>query len=93
MFDQRVKQQGFSDDEQQRAQNTGVLMSSGFIAGESLMAVLIALLVIGGDFAPWLLGFQALVAHIRPSFWPSLIILPVVIYLLTGFSIKTARQQ
>ena len=31
-----------------RANNTGVLLSSGFIAGEALMAVLLAFVVLGG---------------------------------------------
>jgi putative OPT family oligopeptide transporter len=92
MFDQNVKRSGLSADGKQRAENTGVLLSSGFIAGESLMAVFIALLVIGGDFAPWLLGFQRLAAGLSPSFWASLIIFPVVIYLLAFYTIKRARE-
>jgi putative OPT family oligopeptide transporter len=92
MFDQNVKRSGLSGDLKQRAENTGVLLSSGFIAGESLMAVVIALLVIGGDFAPWLLGFQRLTAGLSPSFWASLIIFPVVIYLLAFYTIKRARE-
>jgi putative OPT family oligopeptide transporter len=92
VFDQNVKRSGFSDDQKQRAENTGVLLSSGFIAGESLMAVVIALLVIGGDFAPWLLGFQRLSFGLSPSFWASLIIFPVVIYLLGFYTLKKARS-
>ena len=92
MFDQNVKRSGIGGDQKQRAANTGVLLSSGFIAGESLMAVVIALLVIGGDFAPWLLGFQRLAAGFSPSFWASLIIFPVVIYLLAFYTIKRARE-
>jgi putative OPT family oligopeptide transporter len=91
MFDRNLKRTGYSDEEKQRAENNGVLLSSGFIAGESLMAVFIALLVIGGDFAPWLLGFQRLTAGLSPSFWASLIIFPVVIYLLAFYTIKRAR--
>ena len=37
-----------------RAVNTGVLLSSGFIAGEALMAVLLAFLVGASEAAPWL---------------------------------------
>jgi putative OPT family oligopeptide transporter len=92
MFDQNVKRSGASAEQKQRAENTGVLLSSGFIAGESLMAVVIALLVIGGDFAPWLLGFQRLTAGLSPSFWASLIIFPVVIYLLAFHTVKRAQE-
>jgi putative OPT family oligopeptide transporter len=91
VFDQNLKRSGYSDEQKQRAENTGVLLSSGFIAGESLMAVVIALVVIGGDFAPWLLGFQRLTAGITPSFWASLIIFPVIIYMLGWYTIKRAR--
>ena len=41
-------------EERTRAVNTGVLLSSGFIAGEALMAVLLAFLVGASEAAPWL---------------------------------------
>ena len=41
-------------EERTRATNTGVLLSSGFIAGEALMAVLLAFLVLGSEVVPWL---------------------------------------
>jgi putative OPT family oligopeptide transporter len=66
VFDLRLKAKKATADERQRAENLGVLMSSGFIAGESLMAVVLALLVIGGDFAPWLLSFQVLAEGVEP---------------------------
>jgi hypothetical protein len=34
-----------------KAQNTGILLSSGFIAGESLMAVIMAFVVLGRSLA------------------------------------------
>lgn len=90
-FDRNLKRSGFNDEQKQRAENAGVLLSSGFIAGESLMAVFIALLVISGDFVPWLLGFQRLTGGLSPSFWAGLIIFPVVAYLLGWYTIKRAR--
>jgi hypothetical protein len=87
LFTVHAKRRGMSDDERARGENTGVLLSSGFIAGESLMAVILALLVIGGDFAPWLLAFQRLTAGIEPSFWLSLAAYPLVIYLLVFFAV------
>jgi uncharacterized oligopeptide transporter (OPT) family protein len=41
-------------DARTRAKNTGVLLSSGFIAGEALMAVSLAFLVLGSEVLPWL---------------------------------------
>jgi putative OPT family oligopeptide transporter len=92
LFGLRMERTGASDDEKARAENTGVLLSSGFIAGESLMAVLLALLVIGGDFVPGLLGFQGLTFGFAPNFWLSLIAYPVVIYLLVQLTANAARK-
>jgi putative OPT family oligopeptide transporter len=91
-FDLRLKAKKATPDERQRAENIGVLMSSGFIAGESLMAVVLALLVIGGDFAPWLLGFQRLTGGAEPSFTLSLIAYPVVFFLLAWFTVNKMRE-
>lgn len=41
-------------DARTRAKNTGVLLSSGFIAGEALMAVSLAFVVLGREVLPWL---------------------------------------
>jgi putative OPT family oligopeptide transporter len=92
LFGLKLKRQGASDEVKARAENTGVLLSSGFIAGESLMAVLLALLVISGDFVPGLLGFQRLTFGFMPNFWLSLIAYPVVIYLLVWLTTNKARE-
>jgi putative OPT family oligopeptide transporter len=92
VFEWRLKQQGASDDERQRAENLGILMSSGFIAGESLMAVVLALFVIGGDFYPWLLGFQRLSFGAQPTFLLSLVIYPVVLFMLAWVTIRKMRE-
>ena len=49
-----LDQRKASGEERATATNTGVLLSSGFIAGEALMAVLLALLVGAGEALPWL---------------------------------------
>jgi putative OPT family oligopeptide transporter len=92
LFDTRIKQANASDDERQRAENMGILVSSGFIAGESLMAVILALLVIGGDAVPWLLGFQGLSGGMTPQFLLSLLIYPAVVYLLVWKTIAKMRE-
>ena len=92
VFEKRAKVQKATDDERQRGENIGVLMSSGFIAGESLMAVVLALLVIGGDRFPWLLSFQSLTGSAEPSFLLSLIAYPVVFFLLGWFTVGKMRD-
>ena len=49
-----LETQQASKEERTRATNTGVLLSSGFIAGEALMAVLLALVVGASEALPWL---------------------------------------
>ena len=43
-----------SEAERTKAMNAGVLLSSGFIAGEALMAVLLAFIVLASEVAGWL---------------------------------------
>lgn len=69
VFELMLKRREATEDDRIRAENAGILVSSGFIAGESLMAVVLALAVIGGDFAPWILGFQRYTFGFEPNAW------------------------
>ncbi len=75
-----------------RAENTGVLVSSGFIAGESLMAVVLALLVIGADKFPALLGFQRLTFLAQPSFGLSFFAYLIVLVMLVWLPLKKMKE-
>ncbi len=80
-------------EEKTRAENTGILMSSGFIAGEALMAVALAFLVLGGDFFPKLLEIhERITGGITPQFWLSLLIYPVLLYLLILIPSRIAQS-
>ncbi|MCZ6650649.1 MAG: oligopeptide transporter, OPT family, partial [Acidobacteria bacterium] len=72
-------------DERTQAENVGVLLSSGFIAGESLMAVLMALLVIIEFKLPTLVS--------APSAWPGLIIFVVVGFLLIWAPLRAMKSK
>lgn len=87
----RLTARGATAEERTRAENTGTLLSSGFIAGESLMAVILAFLVIGADFMPLLKRGQEAVAGLPTSFALSLVIYPVLIYLLVWLPLKKMR--
>jgi putative OPT family oligopeptide transporter len=77
-----------------KAENTGILLSSGFIAGEALMAVALAFLVLGGDFYPTLLSVhEKLTAGITPRYWASLLIYPILLYLLVWLPMKKMRES
>jgi putative OPT family oligopeptide transporter len=93
VFDKRAERQAEGAEGKARAENVGILLSSGFIAGEALMAVALAFLVLGGDFFPWLTRMKAAVT---PSFGPyfglGLVVYPVILYLLAWLPFKAAKQ-
>jgi putative OPT family oligopeptide transporter len=93
LFDLRLKASGATEEEATRANNTGILFSSGFIAGESLMAVALALLFIGGRAWPSLLSFQGLTFGFQPSLLLSVIAYPAVAFLLAWFTISKMREH
>lgn len=82
IFDRVLERRRASAEEKSRAENVGILVSSGFIAGESLMAVVLALVVIAADRWESITGFQSLTFGLSASPWVGLIIYPVVLYLL-----------
>jgi putative OPT family oligopeptide transporter len=94
LLDVWLKKKNASDEETVRAENTGTLLSSGFIAGEALMAVVLAFLVLGGDFFPLLLRVRDTLTGALPAprFWLGLVIYPMLIYLLVLVPTKVMRQ-
>jgi putative OPT family oligopeptide transporter len=59
LFEWRRKKMSLTEGQRQEAENKGILLSSGFIAGESLMAVSLAFLFLGQDFVPVLARWKA----------------------------------
>ncbi|MDT8436445.1 MAG: oligopeptide transporter, OPT family [Gemmatimonadota bacterium] len=81
-------------EERTAATNKGILLSSGFIAGESLMAVLLAFLFMGSDFLPFLARGREIVANLgEPSFLPGLLVYPIVILLLVWLPLRGLRAS
>ena len=66
-----------TDDQRTRAVNAGVLLSSGFIAGEALMAVLLAFVVLASEVVPWLV-----LPKIADSALAGALVFVLLIYLL-----------
>jgi putative OPT family oligopeptide transporter len=92
IFNLALDKKGATKDERARAENTGVLVSSGFIAGESLMAVILALLVIVGDVWPPILGFQNWRFWSESSFSLSLVAYAIVIYMLVWIPVSKMKE-
>lgn len=93
LLDSRLAARKASPDEKMKAENMGTLLSSGFIAGESLMAVILAFLVLGGDFFPFLVTLRAAVTpSFEPSFLLSLAVYPALLYMLVFLPLKKMRE-
>jgi putative OPT family oligopeptide transporter len=93
LLEKRLDKVEATDEERTRAENSGILMSSGFIAGEALMAVALAFMVLGADIYPPLMAVhEKITGAITPRFWLSLIIYPVLIYLLVVVPMKRMRD-
>ena len=74
-------------DRQSSAINAGLLLSSGFIAGESLMAVLIAFWVIGTST-----GYLPEMVTYAENPWLALLIFPFLLYLLVRIPLNAAEK-
>ena len=73
--------------ERTRATNTGVLLSSGFIAGEALMAVSLAVVVGASEVVPWLV-----LPQIADSALGGVVIFVVLFYMLVRMPIHAMRS-
>jgi putative OPT family oligopeptide transporter len=93
LLEARLDRAGATPEQRVRAENGGTLLSSGFIAGEALMAVVLALVVLAGDFWPGMLvAWRSLSPASGPWFLLSLLIYPVLIYLLAWKPIQIMRE-
>lgn len=89
LMDRNLHRRNATADERTKAENMGTLFSSGFIAGEALMAVLIAFYVLARSFWP----SMGQIPHISENFLLGLLIYPVVLYLLAYFPLKKLREN
>lgn len=92
IFEKALERKKATEDEKARAENTGILVSSGFIAGESLMAVILALMVIGADFWPPFVAHQGLNPLESPSFFLSLFGYVIVLFMLVWLPLKKMKE-
>ncbi len=94
IFDVRAKRQRLSEEQRVAAENSGILLSSGLIAGQALMAVIIAFFVLGSEQSEWLKGLRASLANaVSPHFLWSLLVYPILIYLLAWLPFKRLARQ
>jgi putative OPT family oligopeptide transporter len=77
-----------SEEARTRAVNAGVLLSSGFIAGEALMAVLLAFVVLGAD----VLGAAQVLPRIAESALIGALVFVLLFYLLVKVPLGAMRS-
>jgi len=87
ILDKIMERRKLEEGRKTTAVNTGVLLSSGFIAGESLMAVLLAFWVLGMD-----LGYLPALPKYSESPWVGFLIFLVLLCLLIKIPLRAARK-
>ena len=75
-----------------KAENSGVLVASGLIAGQSLMAVLLAFVVLYEQARLALPEGQHLLPHLADSFGLGLLVYPLLLMLLVWLPLHRMRQ-
>jgi putative OPT family oligopeptide transporter len=86
IYDRRASRiEGLSEEARYRGENTGTLVASGLIAGEALMGVLLALLVIFEMSPPQVLA--------EASGWPGLLVFAILGWILVKFPLEQARAK
>jgi putative OPT family oligopeptide transporter len=78
-----MKRRNATAEERTKGENSGILIASGLIAGQSLMAVVLAFVVMYGIGVMKLPEGESVLPRLAdPSFWPSLLVYPLMLGLL-----------
>lgn len=90
ILDKNVAARGLGEQGKTKAENTGVLLASGLIAGESLMAVILAFVVLGINMS----GSSFALAKLAPfnSAWMGLLIFAVLFYVLIKTPLDSLKK-
>ncbi|MEE2638747.1 MAG: oligopeptide transporter, OPT family [Acidobacteriota bacterium] len=89
MLSRSLASRGASEDATTRATNAGVLLSSGFIAGEALMAVLLAFVVAGGTA----FGITQVLPSIAQSTLLGALVFIFLYYMLVKVPLQAAKDH
>ena len=89
MLSRRLTARGASERAVTRATNTGVLLSSGFIAGEALMAVALAFVVLGGSA----FGIDQVLPAFMQSTLLGAFVFVLLYYMLVNVPLETSAED
>jgi len=92
VLDWILKKKDATDEQKKQAENSGILVSSGLIAGQSLMAVLLAFVVLFEQAKLGMADTEHLLPHIASSFWGGLMVYPLLLGLLVWLPLARIRQ-
>jgi putative OPT family oligopeptide transporter len=93
LLDWFLKKRQVDDEEKTRAENSGVLVASGLIAGQSLMAVLLAFVVLYEQARLGLSESEHLLPHLASSFGAGLLVYPLLLGLLVWLPLSRMRSD
>jgi putative OPT family oligopeptide transporter len=91
ILDGFLKRREASETERVKAENSGILVASGLIAGQSLMAVLLAFVVLYEQAKLGLPEGQHLLPHLASSFWGGLLVYPLLLVLLVWLPLRRMK--
>jgi hypothetical protein len=93
VLDWIMKKKEATDEEKTRAENSGILVSSGLIAGQSLMAVVLAFVVLYEQARLGMAEGEHLLPHLAHSFYGGLLVYPLLIGLLVWLPLSRMRSN
>jgi putative OPT family oligopeptide transporter len=91
ILDWFLKKKEATDEEKMRAENSGILVSSGLIAGQSLMAVLLAFVVLYEQAKLGMAETEHLLPTFGHSFWGGMLVYPLLLGLLVWLPLSRMR--
>jgi len=92
LLEKRMEKKNATDDQKTKAENTGVLISSGLIAGEALMAVILAFVVLGINLSESTFSLSGL-AFFEPSTLLGLLVFVGLVYMLVKVPMTRSMKE
>jgi len=93
ILDWILEKKDASDEERTSAENSGILVSSGLIAGQSLMAVVLAFIVLYEQAKLGMSEGEHLLPHLGHSFYGGLLVYPLLIGLLVWLPLSRMKSK
>ena len=92
LLEKRMEKRNATEDQKTKAENTGVLISSGLIAGEALMAVILAFIVLGINLSENTFSLSNW-AFIEPNTFLGLLVFVGLVYMLVKIPMNRSMNE